>query len=265
MSVEPTRIASAPASSAAAPWARVWIPLSATTTGAWGSYQPLEASYQLTRRCLEVCLEFSNPVGVVTKGPLVARDIDVLTALAGRASVSVTLSVPFLDDDMGRRIEPYAARPSKRFDALAQLSAAGLRTGLSLSPVIPGLNDSQIPQILARARECGATFAFMTMLRLPGEVLPVFTERLQAAEPLRHGRVLSAIRDIREGGLNTTEFGARMTGAGPRWQAIEQLFRTHARRLGFDADPPREPAREAMRAAPAPRARPQQRSLFDDD
>lgn len=234
-------------------------------SGVTDCYQPLEASYQLTRRCLEVCLEFANPVGIVTKGPLVARDIDILTRLSQRASVSVTVSVPFLDDDMARRIEPYVARPSKRFDALAELSAAGLRTGLSLSPVIPGLNDAQIPQILTRARECGATFAFMTMLRLPGEVLPVFTERLQAAEPLRHQRVLSAIRDIREGGLNNAEFGSRMTGHGPRWQAIEQLFQTHARRLGFNADPPREPARTAMRVPPAPKPKPQQRSLFDDD
>ncbi len=236
-------------------------------SGVTDCYQPLEASYQLTRGCLEACVDFANPVGIITKGPLVARDVDVLSALARRASVRVTISVPFADDDMGRRIEPYVARASRRFEAMAALSAAGIRTGVSISPVIPGLNDSQIPQVLARARECGATMAFMTLLRLPAEVLPVFTDRLREAEPLRFGHVLSAIRDVRGGGLSRSDFGARMTGHGPRWQAIEQLFRTHARRLGFEADPPRLPSAATMRAEPrtAPTAAPRQRSLFDDD
>ena len=237
-------------------------------SGVTDCYQPLEASYRLTRGCLEACVDFANPVGIVTKGPLVARDIDVLAALSRRASVTVTISVPFIDDEMGRRIEPYVARASRRLEALAELSAAGIRTGLSISPVIPGLNDSQIPQILARARECGASSAFMTLLRLPAEVLPVFDARLKEAEPLRHGHVLSAIRDVRRGRLNSGEFGDRMSGHGPRWQAIEQLFRTHARRLGFETDPPQRPAEATMRAAPRPAptpAKPQQRSLFDDD
>ncbi|WAS93895.1 PA0069 family radical SAM protein [Nannocystis punicea] len=234
-------------------------------SGVTDCYQPLEAYYELTRRCLEACIEFANPVGIITKGPLVARDVDVLAELNRRASVSVTISIPFVDEAMARRIEPSVARPSKRFQALATLSAAGIRTGVAIAPIIPGLNDSQIPQILARARESGAQNAFLTLLRLPAEVLPVFDGRLKEAEPLRHAHVLSAIRDVRRGALNNAQFGRRMDGEGPRWQAIEQLFAVHARRLGFNTDPPRLPAQATMRAEPAPKARPQQRSLFGDD
>lgn len=235
-------------------------------SGVTDCYQPLEAHYQLTRGCLEACIDFNNPVGIITKGPLVARDLDLLVALNRRASASVTISVPFIDEAMARRIEPSVARPSKRFEALAALSAAGIRTGVAVAPVIPGLNDSQIPQILARARECGAQNAFLTLLRLPAEVLPVFDARLREAEPLRHAHVLSAIRDVRRGKLNHSEFGQRMEGVGPRWQAIEQLFNVQARRLGFNTDPPQRPAEATMRAEPAPRdTLNKQRTLFDDD
>jgi len=229
-------------------------------SGVTDCYQPLEASYQLTRRCLEVCLEYRNPVGVVTKGALVGRDTALLAQLGAEAGCIVSISIPFADDEGGRQIEPFASTISKRFAALEQLSAAGVRTGVGISPIIPGLNDSQIPAILRRARACGAQHAFMTMLRLPGSVLPVFKERLEAAVPLRASAVLSAIRDIRGGDLNRSTFGERMTGQGPRWQAIEQLFTTTARRLGFDTDESlAHPARNAFRI---PR---RQRSLFGDD
>lgn len=241
-------------------------------SGVTDCYQPLEASYRLTRRCLEVCLEHCNPVGVVTKGGLVARDAELLAELGRVAGATVTVSIPFADDDAGRRLEPYAARVSKRFEAIAALSAAGVRVGVGVAPIIPGLNDSQIPQILARAREAGASMAFMTLLRLPAEVLPVFTERLHEAEPLRAKAVFSAIRDVRGGALNDATFGARMRGQGPRWEAISQLFEAHARRLGFRSDAPERPAVSAFRRpepAAAPRAPkrtdPRQRSLFDDD
>ncbi len=240
--------------------ARSWKGEVLAFSGVTDCYQPLEAAYALTRRCLEVCLEHRNPVGVVTKGALVARDAALLAELDAVAGATVTISIPFIDDEGGRQIEPFASTISRRFAALERLRAAGVRAGVSVSPIIPGLNDSQIPAILTRAREHGAQHAFMTMLRLPGPVLPVFTERLTAAVPLRARAVLSAIRDVRGGALNSSEFGARMTGEGPRWRAIEQLFATHARRLGFITDD--EPARPARHAFRVPQA---QRSLFDDD
>lgn len=202
-------------------------------SGVTDCYQPLEASYGLTRRMLEVCLAFRNPVGVITKGALVERDVDVLAALAREARCRVYLSIPFADETMARAIEPYAASIARRFDALRVLSEAGVPTGVSISPMIPGLNDPQIPEILARAREAGADHAFMIMLRLPTEVRPVFVDRLRSALPLRAEHVLHSIRDVRGGELNSARFGDRMRGEGPRWQAIEALFAAHHRRLGF--------------------------------
>jgi DNA repair photolyase len=202
-------------------------------SGVTDCYQPLEASYRLTRGLLEVCREFRNPVGIVTKGALVERDLDVLVALAAVTSVRVFLSIPFADDAMGRAIEPYAASITRRFEVLRALSSAGIVTGVSVSPVIPGLSDDQIPEILERAREAGAKSAFMVMLRLPAEVRPVFLERLHEAVPLRAGKVISAIEQSRGGKLYDPRFGARMRGQGPRWAAIEALFEMHRRRLGF--------------------------------
>jgi DNA repair photolyase len=205
-------------------------------SGVTDCYQPLEASYRLTRGLLEVCREFRNPVGIVTKGALVERDLDVLVALAAVTSVRVFLSIPFADDAMGRAIEPYAASITRRFEVLRALSSAGIVTGVSVSPVIPGLSDDQIPEILERAREAGARSAFMVMLRLPAEVRPVFLERLHEAVPLRASKVISAIEQSRGGKLYDPRFGARMRGQGPRWAAIEALFEMHRRRLGFSGE-----------------------------
>ena len=202
-------------------------------SGVTDCYQPLEASYGLTRRMLEVCLAFRNPVGVITKGALVERDVDLLAALARDARATVYLSIPFADEGMARAIEPYAASIARRFHALRVLSDAGVRTGVSVSPVIPGLNDAQIPEVLTRARAAGAELAFMVMLRLPTAVRPVFTDRLRETMPLRAEHVLHAIRDVRGGELNRAEYGTRMHGEGPRWLAIESLFAAHHRKLGF--------------------------------
>ena len=203
-------------------------------SGSVDCYQPLEASYQITRRLLEVCLAHQNPVVVITKGALVRRDVDRLGELSRKARAKVVLSVTFADDAMARKIEPYASRPSLRFEAMRALSDAGVPTGISISPVIPGLNDTDIPELLERARDAGARSAFMQALRLPREVLPVFDERLQAALPGHAEKVRRAIREIRGGKMNESAFGARMKGEGRRWEAIEQLFSIHCRKLGLD-------------------------------
>jgi DNA repair photolyase len=228
-------------------------------SGVTDCYQPSEAVYGLTRRCLEVCLEFRNPVGIVTKGALIRRDLDVLAALAQEADVGAFVSIPFADDATGRALEPNASLPSQRFDTLAALSRAGVRTGVAIAPVIPGLSDSDIPSILARAREAGARKAFITLLRLPAEVLPVFEERLAQAFPVRAAHIWSSIEQTRGGKRNEYRFGARMEGVGPRWTAIESLFEVECRRLGFNAEPEEEKARTSRfrHAGPA------QASLFD--
>lgn len=199
-------------------------------------YQPLEASYTLTRRCLEVCLRHGNPVDVITKGALVRRDVDVLAALAKGPGGGVFLSIAFSDDDDAHRLEPSVTPPSRRFEAIRALADAGIPVGVAVAPIIPGLNDAQIPEILGRAHAAGARRAFMTMLRLSREVLPVFDERLAQAFPDRAQKVMNAVKDVRGGKLSVSAFGARMRGAGARWDAIEQLFGIHCRRLGMNRE-----------------------------
>jgi DNA repair photolyase len=204
-------------------------------------YQPLEASYRLTRGLLEACRDFRNPVGVITKAVLVRRDADVLAELARMGLARVSLSIPFLDDAMARAIEPYAPAPSDRFAAMRALRDAGVPVGVAVAPVIPGLNDSQVGGILARAKECGATSAFRIPLRLPAEVKDVFLPRLREAFPDRYRKVEHAIRELRGGALNEARRGARMEGRGARWAAVDDLFELQCRRLGLDAAPPDPP------------------------
>ncbi len=212
---------------------RGWKRESITFSGVTDCYQPLEASYGLTRACLEVCVEFAQPVAMITKSALIRRDIDVLVKLSKRAPVRVFVSIPFADATVARAIEPWAAAPSMRFATLRALSDAGIETGVAIAPLIPGLNDSDIPSILEQARAAGASKAFMTLIRLAAEVLPVFEERLRASFPDRAEKVLSAIRDMRGGAMHRSGFGERMHGAGPRWDIVQRLFEIQCARLGF--------------------------------
>ncbi|HEX5135619.1 MAG TPA: PA0069 family radical SAM protein [Planctomycetota bacterium] len=220
---------------------RSWRGEIVALSGNTDCYQPLEASYRLTRGLLEACLAFRNPVGIITKSVLVRRDIDVLAELARGGLARVSLSIPFLDDEMARAIEPYAPTPSDRFEALREITGAGVSAGVGVAPVIPGLNDSQVAGILARAKECGATHAFRIPLRLPLEVKDVFLARLEEAYPDRYRKVVNAIREMRCGALNEGRPGARMTGHGARWAAIEDLFALHCRRLGLSTGAPAPP------------------------
>lgn len=235
-----------------------WSGESIVFSGNTDCYQPLEAHYALTRRCLEVCAARGQPVSMITKGALVARDVDVLAALAGRADVLVFFSIPFADPDVARAMEPYAPSPERRFAAMRVLSEAGVPVGISLAPSIPGLNDADVPGLLERAKEAGARRAFLTMLRLSGEVRPVFRERLEAALPLRAAKVWAQVRDVRGGRENDTRWGARMRGEGPRWQVVEDLFEKTCRRLGI------ETREDAPAASPRPpRRADRQGTLFD--
>jgi DNA repair photolyase len=202
-------------------------------SGVTDCYQPLEASYRLTRRCLEVCATHDNPIGIITKGPLVERDVDVLEQLAKSADVHVTISIPFWDKDQARAIEPYVATPERRLRIISTLAARGLRVGVNVAPVIPGLNDQDIPRILTAAHAAGASSAGYVLLRLPGSVQDVFSERLRANLPLSADRVLHRVRETRGGQLYDPRFGVRGRGEGAYAQTIEALFRATALRLGL--------------------------------
>lgn len=208
---------------------REWIAFSGVTD----CYQPLEASYGITRACLEICDEFRHPFGIITKSALIRRDIDVLARAARRGGAHVTLSIPFANAQDARALEPWASAPATRFETIARLADARIPVGVALAPLIPGLNDSAVPEILERARDAGATQAFTVLLRLPLEVRPVFEERMRAAFPLRARKILNALKEMRDGSSTPSAFGERMRGRGARFDAISQLFRVHCRRLGL--------------------------------
>lgn len=212
-------------------WRREQIALSGVTD----CYQPLETRYRLTRQCLEACLEVANPVGIVTKSPLILRDKDLLAELDRRSSVSILFSIAFADDRLARRIESNAPPPGQRFEAMRRLRAAGLSVGVMVAPVIPGLNDRDIPALLERAAACGATTAHYAPLRLPGSVAEVFLGRLQREMPALARRVEARLREMRGGRLNDSRFGRRMTASGQYWGSVERLFHVVATRVGLDA------------------------------
>jgi DNA repair photolyase len=202
-------------------------------------YQPLEASYALTRACLEVCLAYHQPVGVITKSTLVERDAEILAAISDVTHCHVVLSIPFADASHCRAIEPYAPTPARRFETIRRLSELGIRVGVNVAPVIPGLNDSDIPSILEQAKAAGASFAHHQLVRLPGPVMEVFEKRLHEALPKRASRVMNQIKACRGGKLNESRFNARMQGHGARWEAIEALFFTIRNRLLLESEPSR--------------------------
>ena len=203
-------------------------------SGITDCYQPAERRFRLTRSCLEVALEARQPIGIITKNRLVTRDFDLLAEMAQLNVVHVSISVTTLDEALARRMEPRTSSPSARLRAIHDLTAAGVPTRVMVAPIIPGLNDSEIPQILKAAKEAGAQSAGHVLLRLSGSVRPVFLDWLSRSEPTRAARVESAIRQTRAGKLNDTQFGRRMSGTGPRAEQIDQTFKTFARRYGLD-------------------------------
>lgn len=196
-------------------------------------YQPLEATYELTRRCLEVCLRHAQPLSIITKGTLIRRDLALLGELSRETSVHVWISVAFSDDRARRVLDPFAPPVDARFETIRRLADAGIEVGIACAPVIPGLSDAMIPAVLERAAAAGASRAFMSLVRLPREVRGVFEARLDEAMPERAAKVKSAIREARGGAMNDARFGSRMRGQGARWDTIEQLFDAQARRRGL--------------------------------
>ncbi len=210
-------------------------------SGITDCYQPIEARFELTRRCLEVCRDYRNPAHIITKSALVERDIDLLCALRERASVAVSVSVTFWDADVARIIEPLVPTPQRRIETIRRLSAAGIPVVVHVAPVILGLSDKDVLPILKAAREAGAVAAMMMPVRLPGHVAEVFETRLREALPLRAERILNRIREMRGGKLNDPRFGSRQRGQGKYVEALHQSFEASARRLGYVGLPsPRE-------------------------
>jgi DNA repair photolyase len=211
-----------------------WRPRVIALSGVTDPYQPVERRLGLTRRCLEVMVAFLNPVVVVTKSHLVTRDVDLLGALARVDSALVLISVTTLDAELARRLEPRASRPGRRLDAIRRVAEAGIPVGVLIAPVIPGLNDSEIPAIVAAAAGAGARSAGYVMLRLPHNLKQLFADWLAQHYPGRRDKVLHRIQEIRAGRLNDPRFGSRMTGEGVFARQIEAMFSLALRRAGIE-------------------------------
>jgi DNA repair photolyase len=219
-------------------------------------YQPVERTLQLTRAVLQVMDRTGHPCSIVTKSAGVLRDMDVLRALASRRLVRVWLSVTTLDARLARRMEPRAAAPQRRLEAVAALAAAGVPVGVLAAPMIPGLNDAELERILEASAAAGAGCAGYVLLRLPHELRQIFQDWLEQHMPDRARHVLELIRQTRAGALNDARFGHRFGGTGPYAELLAQRFARAARALSLDQRselecglfvPPAAPAQEPDR------------------
>ncbi|MEI8019208.1 MAG: PA0069 family radical SAM protein [Schlesneria sp.] len=199
-------------------------------SGVTDCYQPAERHFQLTRKCLEVALEARQPIAVITKNALVTRDLDLLKPMAERNLISIALSITSLDQALTRVMEPRTSSPTARLRAIRELSDAGIPTHVMVAPIIPSLNDSEVPAILRAARDAGATSAAYVLLRLPLTVKPVFLEWLARHLPNQREKIESRLRETRGGQLYESDFGTRMTGRGEMADQIRQTFDVFAKK-----------------------------------
>jgi DNA repair photolyase len=199
-------------------------------------YQPIEKQYRIMREILEVLEARGHPVGIVTKSALVTRDVDILSRMAERGLAKVALSVTTLDRMLARTMEPRASTPTKRLEAIRQLSDAGIPASVMVAPIIPGLTDQEMERILDSARAAGAREAGYVVLRLPLEVAPIFKDWLLRHYPDRYRHVMSLIRSMRDGKDYDSEWGKRMKGSGPYAWQIGRRFEIAAKRLGLNAE-----------------------------
>jgi DNA repair photolyase len=211
-----------------------WKPQVLVMSGVTDCYQPIERKLKLTRSCLEVLAEFRNPTAIVTKNFLVTRDIDLLQSLARYDAVIATISITTLDAELAAKLEPRASTPRARLAAVRELARAGVPVGVNVAPIIPGLNDHEIPHIIQAAAEAGAYCAHYTIVRLPLAVSEIFPAWLKTHFPDRAETVLGRIRSMRNGKLNSSQFGQRMRGEGLLAEQIRRLVEVASRRFGLN-------------------------------
>jgi DNA repair photolyase len=211
-----------------------WKPEVVVFSGVTDCYQPAERQFRLTRQCLEVALECRQPVGIITKNALVVRDIDLLAPMAAQRLVHVNLSVTSLDAELARTMEPKTSTPAARLRAIRTLAENKVPVRVMVAPIIPGLNDHEIPGILAAAKAAGAQSAGRVLLRLPLTVRPVFLEWLERTQPLRYEKVAGLIRGTRGGELNSAKWGERMRGTGEMAEQINSLFDIFVKKHALD-------------------------------
>lgn len=215
-----------------------WKPECLMMSGVTDCYQPIEKKLEITRNCLKILAEFRNPVSIITKNFLVTRDLDHLKTLAHYQATAAFLSITSLDNTLTRILEPRASAPSLRLKAIETLRSANIPVGVSISPVIPCINDHEIPSILNAAASAGAQYAFYIMLRLPHGVKELFAHWLEHHFPKRKEKTLTLIREMRGGQLNDTRFSHRFRPTGPYAEHIRSLFEIWKQKTGFLQDDP---------------------------
>lgn len=215
-----------------------WPAETIAISGVTDCYQPIERKLRITRSCLEVLAEARQPCGVVTKNALITRDLDLLGPMAALRTFHAAISVTTLDHDLARVLEPRTSNPAARLRAIRELTAAGVPVRVMVAPIIPGLNDQEIPAILQAARDAGAGAASYVLLRLPYAVRPIFEDWLARSRPLAKPRVEALIRESRGGKMNDSRFNSRMRGQGAYAEQINQTFKVFAKMYGLDGPLP---------------------------
>lgn len=228
-----------------------WQPEPISFSGVTDCYQPAERHFQLTRQCLQVALDSRQPVGIVTKNALIERDLDLLAEMASMNLVHAFLSVTTLESSLAREMEPRTSIPAARLRAIESLADRGIPVGVMVAPIIPGLNDNEIPAILQAAKDAGAMTAGNIMLRLPLNVAPVFQEWLERCQPLKAERILARVRQTRDGQINSSQFGQRMTGSGEIADQIQSMVKVFKRKLKMDRPLPDYDCSQFRRPEPA--------------
>ncbi len=207
-----------------------WQPEPVMMSGVTDCYQPAERQFRITRGCLEVAREFRQPIGIVTKNALVTRDIDILSHMAEHNLTRVAISLTSLDQTLTRVLEPRTSSPAARLRAMRELSDAGVPVTVMTAPVIPGLNDSELPALLQAAREHGATYAGYVLLRLPLTVKPIFLDWLDRNAASQRDKIEGLIQQTRDGRHNQSQFGQRMRGTGVMAEHLSNTFKVFARK-----------------------------------
>lgn len=215
-----------------------WQPKFMVLSGVTDPYQPVERELQITRRCLKVLDDFKQPISIVTKNHLVTRDVDHLSRLASVGAAAVQMSVTSLSAELARELEPRASAPYRRLEAITRLRQAEVPVGVMIGPVIPGLNDHEVPAILQAAAEAGAQWARYIPLRLPLAVGPLFVAWLERHRPHARDKILRLVRELRGGKLNDSRFHHRFQGQGEVARRLEQLFKAGLRKSGLKTEAP---------------------------
>lgn len=211
-----------------------WRPTPISISGNTDCYQPIERSLQITRKLLQVCLDYKNPVGIITKNALVLRDLDILQELAKNNLVVVYSSITSMDENLRRKLEPRTSTYASRIQTIEKLSNAGIRTGVMNAPIIPGLNDTHMFDVLRCAANAGAKAAGYSIVRLNGPVEPIFDHWLKLNFPLKYQKIMHGIADCHGGQVHNYRSGIRMKGEGPVASIIAQQFAQYCKQFGLN-------------------------------